>query len=143
MILVALLAGCRREAPRPMEPLAVPAAAEIAYINVERLKLNGERQNEFKISDRPRIEAILSELRLNNTSYSSEMDGRAPQELAIALIGYERMETMIWVGDGWLGGVDRKHQDPKGGLASHYRKLSRDQYLRLVALVMEPTKSSP
>jgi hypothetical protein len=61
MIMVALLAGCR-EAPHPMEPLVIPEPAKLEYINVERLKPNGEWQNELKIWDRRRIEAILAEL---------------------------------------------------------------------------------
>lgn len=108
-----------------MEPLVIPAPAEIEYISVERLKPDGDRQSELKIWDRPKIEAILTELRLDNTSYSSERDGRAPQEYAIALNGKEGMKTMVWVGHGcseaWTKNTRTRRAGWRATIASSHR----------------------
>jgi hypothetical protein len=137
LTLMALPAGCH-ELPHPMDPLVLPPAAEIEMIHVTRLQSNGDRDAEWQIDNRQKIEAILAELGSNNTGYSSAMDGLTPQEYAIALDGKDRMEAMVWVGPDWLGGVDARHKDEKGGLASHYRKLDAQQHARLVALLQQP-----
>jgi hypothetical protein len=129
-----LLAGCR-EAPHPMDPLVLPPAADLFELQVTRLNPDGSRQSDFKVQDRRKMEEVLAELRTDNTGYVSAMEGRAPQEYSVALDSNERMEAMIWIGPGWLGGVDDKHKDEKGALTSHYRKLSPEQHARLVALL--------
>jgi hypothetical protein len=130
------LGGCRK-IPRPIDPLVILPAAQIEYINVTRLKPNGEQQHEFRIWDRRKVEEIVAELRLHNEGYWTEMRGLPPQEYAIALNSTEIMATMIWVGHGWLGGVDQEHKDPRGGLASHFRKLDPEQHRRLLLLVRD------
>jgi hypothetical protein len=137
LALMALPAGCR-ELPHPMDPLVLPPAAEIEMIHVTRLKSNGDQGGEWQVDNRQKIEAILAELGSNNTGYSSAMDGLTPQEYSIALDGKDRMEAMVWVGPDWLGGVDARHKDEKGGLISHYRKLDPQQHARLAALLKQP-----
>jgi hypothetical protein len=131
---MSLLAGCR-EAPHPMDPLVIPPAADLFELEVTRLNPDGSRQNDFKVQDRRKMEEILAELRTDNTGYVSAMEGHAPQEYWVSLASDERMETMIWIGPDWLGGVDDEHKDEKGALTSHYRKLSPEQHARLVALL--------
>ncbi len=135
MVLILLLAGC--EIPHPIDPLVIPPASDIEYIEITRLKPNGEHQNEFKITDSQRIEAILAELRRNNQGYSTAMRGHTPQEHAISLVEYEVLDTIVWVGHGWLGGVDREHKDSDGGQTSHFRKLDAEQHRRLLLLIQQ------
>ena len=137
LALVVLLAGCG-ERPHPMDPLVIPPASEIEMIHVTRSQSNGDREGEWQVDNRQKIEAILAELRSGNAGYSSAMDGLTPQEYSIALAGKDRMETMVWVGPDWLGGVDARHKDEKGKLTSHYRKLDPQQHARLVALLKQP-----
>ena len=136
-----LLAGCP-EVPLPIDPLVIPPAADIEYINVSRRNPDGSERSEFKIWDRQKIEAIAAELRMNNTGYFTEMDKQVPQEYSVALNGREGMATMVWIAHDWLGGVDSEHEDSSGGLASHFRKLDAEQHRRLLLLLRQPLEGS-
>jgi hypothetical protein len=135
--LILLLGGCR-EIPHPLPPLVIPDVKDIWRISINRRTPSGEWQSEHEIVDPRKMEAILAELRVDNTGYSSEMYGRSPQEYSIGMSGHETMEAMIWVGHGWLGGVDRHHEDLDGGLSSHFRKLKPEQHIRLLLLMKQP-----
>lgn len=137
LIALLLIAGCR-EISRPMEPLVIPPAAEVQEIAVTRWKPNRQWHTEYKIWNHQRIEAILAELRTHNTGYSSAKDRLTPQEYSIAINGKETMEAMVWVGSGWLGGVDSRHKDRDGGLVSRHRKLDPEQHKRLLLLLRQP-----
>jgi hypothetical protein len=135
--LIPLLAGCH-EAPHAVEPLVFPPLSEIEVISVMRLKPDGGTLTEFKIHDPLKVEEILAELRTNNAGYLSDMEGKAPQEYAVAMSTSERMAAMAWIGPDWFGGVDEDHKDEKGGLVSHFRKLDEEQHERLLILLRQP-----
>ncbi|HEX4960735.1 MAG TPA: hypothetical protein VF173_07845 [Thermoanaerobaculia bacterium] len=137
--LISLLAGCR-EAPHAMEPLVLPPTAQVAEVSVTRWKPNGDSDGSFKIFDRKKVEEILTQLRANNTGYSSAMKGLPPQEYSIAVDTEDVMAAMVWVGPGWLGGVDDHHKDEKGRLLSHYRKLDPEQHSKLLSLLKPETE---
>ena len=120
-----------------MDPLVIPPASEVEEISITRLKPDGQYQTSFKTFDRRRIEAILAELQSNNTGYWSAMTGLAPQEVSIAVDTKDAMATMVWVGPGWLGGVDNRHRRKDGLLTSHYRKLDSEQHTKLIALLRQ------
>jgi hypothetical protein len=136
--LIPLLAGCHHEAPHAMDPLVFPPVSEIEEITVIRLKPDGGDLTEFEIHDPQKIEEVLAELQSNNTGYLSDMEGRAPQEYAVAFDTRESMAAMAWIGPDWFGGVDEHQEEKDGGLASHYRKLDEEQHKRLLILLRQP-----
>ncbi len=66
------------------------------------------------------------------------MEGRVPQEYAVAFDTRESMSAMAWIGPDWFGGVDEHHKDEKGTLSSHFRKLDEEQHKRMLILLRQP-----
>jgi hypothetical protein len=133
--LACLLTGCCLKGPCPEPRLRLPQASQVEHIDVIRWQANGNFDSNFKITDRQKIEEILTELEAFNSDFYPPPDyGQTPSEVSIAFEDRKGLKAMVWIGPGWLGGVDHR-QDKYGEFADRYRSLAPNDHQALLALL--------
>ncbi len=153
--LMSLLVGCGTapEASQRAKPLEIPPASAVEGLHLTLFYLTDEagiwpwNQSDHPwryqdnaapdVNGRQWIEKVLDELRrLSAGSYYTSLGETPPQEYSVGLHGYDELKGVIWVGAGWLGGVDTL-TDKKGTRVARYRRLSPEEYARLAAVLRE------
>ncbi len=138
MVMIAsmsLLAGCCLKGPCPVPDLRLPSASDIQHVEVIRWRPNGDFESSFRISDRRRIEEILAQLQSVNSDFANVMDRQAPQEVSLAFEGRKGLKALVWIGPGWLAGVDSRHRSMDGELWVRHRQIEPGDHEKIAALL--------